>query len=317
MSFYTPARTKIATQAGRPPNFLIIGAAKSGTTSLWHQLSQHPQIFMHPMKQLNYFATEDNAMAFQGPHPLQMSRYAIRTWDAYCREFSAAHAERAVGEACNFYLYSPSAPVCIRKRIPDAKLIAVLRHPAERAHSRYLQLVRSGREKSPSFETALTEESTRIDNHWWPDFHYLNVGRYHEQISRYLAVFPASQLKIYLHEDMIADPLGMLKNVFEFLEVETDFRPDIDVRYSASGLPRSKGLDWLLKKLRVARPMAERLLQRRQLAYLLRVGVNIHTRNLVKPTLSPKARAWMIERYRDDTLRLQELLNRDLSAWLR
>ena len=299
------------------PNFLIIGAAKSGTTSLWNQLNQHPQIFMHPTKQTNFFAIESETVEFCGPPPLYQNWYAIRTWEDYCSEFSDVTDEIAIGEACNSYLYSPGAANRIRSCLPDVKLIAVLRHPAERAYSRFLNHRRSGREPIPNFADALSEERTRIENRWWPDFHYLHLGMYHEQLEQYFAVFPPEQIRVYLYEDMLTDSLHMLRDIFQYLGVEDDFIPNMDVRYSASGLAKSKAVDWALNKLRAARPMAERLLRKRQLDYLLRIAAKVHAQNLFKPQLTPETRDWLIQQYREDTLRLQDLIRRDLSAWLK
>ena len=299
----------------RAPNFLVIGAGKCGTTSLWNALGQHPQVFMHPSKHLNYFAGYDAQEAFTGPAPQYQSHHVARTWDAYCAEFAVRAEQSAVGEACNTYLYSPDAAVRIRGSIPDARLIAVLRHPAERAFSRYLQLKRSGRE-SLEFAAALAAEDERIAARWWPDYHYLNAGLYHRQLSRFYDIFPAEQIKVHLFEDMQKRPEVMLRDIFAFLGVRDDFLPKMDVRYSASGLPKSKGVDWAFKKLRGARPLAQKLLREKQIDMLLRIAGQVHNRNLVKPKLSPEDRAWLIARYRDDVLKLQDLIKRDLTAWL-
>jgi hypothetical protein len=308
---------KSSTKPGRKPDFLIIGAAKSGTTSLWHQLSQHPQIFMHPAKNLNFFAIEGQSVEFRGPPPLDLSVYSTRTWEDYCRKFSAAADEIAVGEASNSYLYSAGAASRIKTHIPEAKLIAVLRHPAERAYSRFLQVAGSGRERIADFADALKAEAARVDDRWWPEVHYLQAGLYHAQLSRYYAVFPPDRIKVFLYEDMLTEPVRILRDIFQFLNVNTGFTPMMDVRYSASGLPKRKGVDWVLRKLRLARPMAEKLLPQSQLNSVLRLAGAIHARNLSRPKISPEARHWMIQRYREDTLRLQDLIQRDLSVWLR
>jgi hypothetical protein len=272
---------------------------------------------MHRAKQLNFFDQHGKPIAFQGPLPLVSRKFVIVTWEDYCSRFSEAIDKIAVGEASNSYLYSPGAANRIRNHVPEAKLIAILRHPAERAYSRYLHLLSLGREPIDNFVDALKEESARIQDCWWPDFHYLNMGRYHVQLTPYFSVFPREQIKIYLYEDMLTDMPGMLREIFQFLGVKSDFVPVMDVRYSASGLPKSKELDWVLRKLRMARPAAEKLLSRRQLSYVLRVVSKVHYKNLYKPKLDPETREWMIERYREDTLRLQDLIQRDLSAWLK
>ena len=236
--------------------------------------------------------------------------------EAYRAEFAAAVGKKVAGEASNSYLYSPLAAERIKRYIPDVKLIAILRNPADRAYSRYLQMVRAGRETITDFSVALTEENRRIAEGWWPDFHYLRMGLYHEQLQRYFFVYPASQIKVYLFEDFQGDALALVQNAFRFLDVDPTFVPDTGIRYSSSGLPRNQYLHLVLRRARTLRPLAERWLSRGMLQIILAGASKIHNRNLIKPPLSPDDQNWLIDRYRDDTLRLQTLLQRDLSSWL-
>jgi hypothetical protein len=300
----------------RMPNFLIIGAAKCGTTSIWHQLEQHPQIFIHPKKQLNFFAFEDEDVDFRGPGRRDSALHSITTIEAYRAQFDGVTNEVAVGEASNLYLYEPKAAERIQYYLPEVKLVAILRHPAERAYSRFLHLVREGREQITDFARALDEEETRIRDHWWPDFHYLHVGLYHAQLKRYFDLFPHDQIKIYLYEDLKSDPLGVMQDLFRFLGVDDTFMPDTTIRYNASGIPKNRVLHSSLEKLRQVRPVVERFLPEALRQRLLRIAVDINNHNLTKPRLSREVRARLVEGYREDTLRLQHLLQRDLSTWL-
>ena len=299
------------------PSFLVIGAAKAGTTSLWRQLDQHPEIFMHPKKQLNFFALEGEDLDFRGKGPRDSTLHSISTIEAYREQFTGVGTETAVGEASNLYLYNPRAAARIRHYLPGVKLIAILRHPADRAYSRFLHLVREGREPIPDFARALEEEEARVRDHWYPDFHYLRMGLYHEQLERYFGLFPKEQIKIYLQKDLRSDPLGTLRDVFGFLEVDETFVPDTTVKYNVSGVPKSKALHLFLQEARKAKPFVERLLSEKQRKRVLRVASGMHNRNLIKPRLSPEVRARLIEGYREDTLKLQDLIQRDLSDWLK
>jgi hypothetical protein len=299
------------------PNFLIIGAAKSGTTSIWHQLEQHPEIFMVPNKQLNFFALENEDTNFRGAAPRDPTLHSITTIEAYRMQFTEVTNETAIGEASNLYLYSPRAAERIRQYLPSVKLIAVLRHPAERAYSRFLHMVRNGREPITDFAQALDAEETRIRNRWWPDFHYLHVGLYYAQLRRYFDLFPRSQIKLYLHEDLKGDPFGVLQDIFRFLEVDDTFTPDATIQYNVSGIPKNENLHVFLQRLRQVRPLAERFLPEGLQRHILRVASNIHNQNLAKPQLSPEVRMRLVEGYREDTLKLQDLIQRDLTAWLK
>jgi hypothetical protein len=299
------------------PNCLIIGAAKSGTTSLWHYLRQHPDVFMHPRKQLNFFSVESADQTFNGPDPRDLSSRAIRTLTDYRAQFGQASGKTIIGEASNSYLYSSTAAARIRVTIPEVKLIAILRHPADRAYSRFLQLVRSGREVTTDFAKALEHEDQRIREKWWPDFHYLHVGLYYTQLKPYFDLFDKEQIRIYLFDDMERDALAVVKDAFNFLNVDSKFVPDTSIRYSASGIPRNNHLHRALLRLRQIRPVAKRVLADNLCKRIEKVASEINNKNLAKPALPPELRARMIANYKADTLRLQDLINRDLSAWLR
>ena len=133
------------------PNFLIIGAMKSGTTSLYHYLKQHPQIYMSSIKEPNFFALEGSNLDFNGAEGKEqiqrlIKRESIINIEEYRALFRRAAHETAIGEASPMYLYSPEAPYRIRYYVPEAKLITILRNPVERAYSAFLYMTRDGRE---------------------------------------------------------------------------------------------------------------------------------------------------------------------------
>jgi hypothetical protein len=310
----------------KTPNFLIIGAAKSGTTAVWHYLRQHPEIYMSPTKHTRFFAFEVEEPGFRGPAPTMRGPagrnhsipYAITDIDAYHALFNAVTNEIAVGEASHSYLYQPQAAQRIRNYAPGIKLIAILRNPAERAFSHYRQMVRDGREPITDFAQALAEEEARIRDDWWPDFHYVQSGLYYGQLKRYFDLFERNQLKVYLYEDLNSNPSGLVRDIFRFLGVNESFTPQAAARYNASGMPKSKTLHLFLQKLRRIMPIAERFLSEGQYRRLVRVGSNVHNHNLTKARLSPELRRRTIDDYfREDILELQELIQRDLSAWLK
>lgn len=311
-------RTKATSTSTKAPNFLIVGAAKSGTTALWHYLRQHPEVYTSPRKHTRFFAFEVESPTFRGPGPENPSvPYAIADLRDYHALFEGVTKETAIGEASHSYLYQPKAPGRIFSYAPDMKLIAVLRNPAERAFSHYRQMVRDGREPVADFELALKEEEARVNEGWWPDFHYVRIGLYHDQIKRYLDLFGRDQMRIYLYEDLCSDPLKVVGDIFRFLDVDDAFVPEAKVRYNASGIAKNKALHLSLQKLRRTKSVVERIVPERQFRRLLRAGSALHNRNLVSARLSPEARKRVTDEYfREDTLKLQQLVQRELSAWL-
>lgn len=308
----------LASTSTKTPNFLIIGAAKAGTTAIWHYLKQHPQIYMSSRKHTRFFAYEVENPPFRGPGPTNPTLpYAVAEIEAYHALFDDVTDEVAVGEASHSYLYRPEAPERIRRYASDMQLIAILRNPAERAFSHHGQMVRNGRERITDFARALEEEEMRIRDNWWPEFHYVKVGLYHAQLRRYFDLFERDQIKVYLYDDLIHDPMGMLQDMFRFLGVDDAFVPEVTVRYNASGLPRNGALHLVLREVRRVRPIAEHLLPEVHYQRLLRIGSGLHNRNLAKRRLSPEVKKMVIDtHFREDILKLQSLIHRDLSAWL-
>lgn len=309
------------------PNFLIVGAAKSGTTALYHYLKQHPQIYMSPLKETNFFAFEGEKLDFCGPDDQKtINRYSVNNIDDYRALFERVLNETAIGEASPWYLYIPRSSECIRHYIPNVKLIAILRNPVESAYSSYLMHVRDGREKLTDFAQALREEKTRIQSNWsWGQ--YVSAGFYYTQLKRYFDTFSRSQIKVYLYEDLQVNAIGLIRDIFRFLSVDETFMPDLSIRYNVSVIPKNKVLHTLVKGMHSL--MIEENSIKAVLKLLLPTGlqINLNQRyrnlrnqyvqfNLIKPQLSPAVRKQLSEVYREDILKLQALIQRDLSQWL-
>ena len=296
------------------PNFLIIGAAKSGTSALYHYLRQHPQIYMSPVKEPMFFALAGEKVDFSGPGDNKtINHFSVTDRTAYQLLFQDISNEKAVGEASTLYLDSPKAPARIRHNIPEVKLIAMLRHPAERAYSAFMHLVREGREPLTDFEQALRAEEMRRRSNWGPLWHYTQRGFYYTQLKRYLDRFDQRQIKIYLYEDFNANPLSIIKDIFRFLEVDEDFTPDISLRYNVSGIPKNRVLHTFLSKKNPIKMILEPILP---VGLRQRIRIKFMNRNLTKSQLSPAIRKQLIDIFREDILKLQELIQQDLSQWL-
>jgi hypothetical protein len=301
------------TGANGLPNFFVIGAAKSGTTSLYHYLRQHPQIFMSPIKEPRFFALEGDPLDWRGPGDERYRAKSITTLDAYRALFEEVNGEPAVGEASVLYLDHPEAPDRIARRIPEARLIAVLRNPAEKAYSSYLFKCRDGDEQL-EFEDALRAEPQRIADGWYWAWRYRSRGFYHGMLRRYFERFDRSQIRVYLYEDFSRDPGGLLADAFRFLEVDDGFRPDLKVHHNVSGRPRSPRLQRLLTRSHPVKEAAKSVIPE---DWGHRVIARLQRPNLMRPAMRPDTRADLLEAYRDDIGRLEELIDRDLSHWLR
>jgi hypothetical protein len=292
------------------PNFFVVGAQKAGTTSLYHYLNQHPEVYMSPRKEPHFF--EGMHSAFYRPGRRLTPVTDVGDYQAL---FEGAKDERAIGEASASYLYSPRAPTLIKRSIPDAKLIAVLRNPADRAYSNFLHCVQVGREPLASFAEALRAEEGRIRDKWGPLWHYKQKGFYYAQVKRYFDTFGRDQVGVWLYEDLKAEPVRMLRDIFRFLDVDVAFAPDVSIAHNTSGLPRNKTLYILAKKLTAWNSALNAALLER----LLPAGARHYIRSRIldkPPPLPTEVRRQLTGGYREDILKLQGLIGRDLSPWL-
>ncbi|MDP6150009.1 MAG: sulfotransferase, partial [Gammaproteobacteria bacterium] len=169
--------------AGSLPTFLVIGAPKCGTTSLYHYLDQHPDVYLSPVKEPQYFAFAGQQLDFRGPGVTINN--AVTELADYRKLFSGASVEKAIGEASALYLSVPGTAERIRAQIPDVRLIAILRRPADRAFSSYMHLIRDDREPMRDFAAALAAEEQRIADNWGFLWRYKQLGRYYEQLKHY------------------------------------------------------------------------------------------------------------------------------------
>ena len=296
------------------PNFLIIGAQKSGTTSLYHYLEQHPEVYMSPIKEPRFFALEGRKPDFRGPGSEErVNRWAVTDIEEYRALFEGVEGEKAIGEASVTYIHSPQAPERIKHHVPEAKLVALLRNPVERAYSAYTQRVRDGREPL-SFGSALREEESRLRDNWSPGWGYRRLGFYHRHLKRYYALFGKESIQVHLYEDLSEDPVGVSQDIFRFLRVDDAFVPDTSLRHNVSGIPKSQALLRLVKQPSFVKSALRPLLPG---GLRKRLSVNVRNWNLEKaPPLPEEARRELAEAYREDILGLQDLIGRDLSGWL-
>ncbi len=292
------------------PNFLIVGAAKAGTTALHTYLQQHPQIYMTPDKETNFFAFEGQKLNFRGIGDEAINQFSITDLATYQNLFAGVTNETAIGEACPLYLYHPKAPHNIAQALPNVRLIVILRNPVDRAYANYLHLIRDDREPEKDFAQALQAEPERIGNNWEWFWHYVQLGYYGQQLKQYYGLFDKSQIRVYLYEDLVKRSDWLIQDLFEFLQVDTSFQPDMSIRPNKSGVPKNPLLHKLLTKPNPIKSLLKPL-------FPAKMRQKIQHNNLETPKLSAEVRESLTALYREDLLQCQALIGRDLSAWLK
>jgi hypothetical protein len=293
------------------PTFIILGAQKAGTTALFYALSKHPQVYTSPVKEPRFFANEAKALG-QAAGPGDGETRMTTSLEDYEALFADAGEELARGEASPAYLYDDEAPAKMAALIPEAKLIAILRNPVERAYSNFLYLVREGREPLQDFGAALDAEAQRRAEGWSTNWLYKDKGFYGAQLERYLEHFPREQLHCVLYEDYNRDPEPAVRKVYRYLGVDDSFVPDLSIRLNVSGLPKSKGLQAMSNRSRRLKWVIEPLVPDRLRRGLLKA----QNKNLSRPQLPPEVRARLVEEYRPDIERVRKLTGLDVSGWL-
>lgn len=288
------------------PNFLVIGAARSATTSLHHALRAHPEVFVPERKEPNFFAFE--------PLPASAKPGAVAgvtRLEDYARLFEGVTDEVAIGEVSPAYLVNPTACGQIRRLIPQAKLIAVLRNPVERAYSDYLMRVRQGLEPHRDFGRALAEEEERYRvGH--PGGNYVRTGFYGRQLKPYFKTFGADHIQVHLFEDLLGNPDETLASIHRFLGVDPSLRPGPLLQTNLSGVPPNAALAalfWLRMHFGGLARAVLPLETKRRIKALMEKGLD-------RPPLLPEHRTQLVEVYRDDIRELERLLGRSLEQWL-
>jgi hypothetical protein len=304
------------------PNFFVAGAGKAGTTSLHRYLAQHPDIFMSAIKEPSFFADEvrpgnlDPVFARRAAKVFENGAGAripwiVSDWQDYLALFRDAAGRTAIGESTPTYLWSESAAANIHARIPGAKIVLILRDPAERAFSQYLHQVSEGL-TDLSFREHI-EAALRAPRGRLGALHpFLEVGLYCEQVKRYLALFPRESIRIYWYEQDWRDPRRLLRDLFQFLGVDPSFEADLTERAHVRRAPRFGALHRVLKRT-----------QHRwsgvwsALPASFREGVRgAAFRDGASLTMDPRDRRFLVEYYARDIRNLSLLLNRDLASWL-
>ena len=287
------------------PDLFIVGGARCGSTSLHHYLDQHPAIHMcQPDKEPSFYC----------------DCYGIEDPVEYAANFAGAHPNQLLGDASTPYLTCPASAGLIHAANPQARVIAILRQPADRAYSLYLKMCSLGHETAPSFAKALANEPHLLQEppEWRRDgyhynFLYFHSGLYAEQLRRYFEHFPREQTRIVLFDDLVANPHRVCNKLIDWLGLPPLTELDPEPRNKATQ-PRSLKLQhWLRHSLNPAwkhsrLPWRGTCIDRLQ---------EWNTLQSPPPRLDPELRRQLTQRYADDIHATAELIGRDLGHWLR
>jgi len=301
----------------RTPDLFIVGAPKSGTTSLYEYLKGHPDVFMSVVKEPCYFA-RDLALDDSGNF-LVYERDAKLYFDLFAE---AGKAKRA-GEGSTRYLYSTDAAALIKAAQPNAYVIAMVRNPVDMIHSLHAHKLAAGTEDEPDFEKALAQEAERHAGRMLPKHSnpklatYRDRAMFAEQLPRWFDTFGRERVHVGILEDLVRDPAAEFRTVLEFLDVDPDYQPESFSAYNTAHGARSQLVRRMLNG-RVPQWIVWKGLPRligdtrtRGLVRRFRHSW-FHRKRIEKSPMPPELRRRLEDEFMPDVTRLSEMLGRDL-----
>jgi phosphatidyl-myo-inositol dimannoside synthase len=297
----------------RVPDFFIVGAPRSGTTSLYEALKQHPAIYLPDAKEPHFLAPDLDSGSYQD------SLYFVRDLDTYLSLFAPARPDQLTGEGSTSYLLSSVAARNIHRLNPDARIVIMLRDPADMLPSFHRRRLFSGAEDIERFEDALAAEEDRrrglrIPAHARniPALFYRDVGRYAEQVGRFLATFPREKVLFIIFDDLRADALATYRRTARFLGVDPTFEPQVGIE-NASRSVRSRRVQHMLLSpalIRVGRAVLPAAMHHR-----VRPLVDVfNARRAGRSKADAALRSRLHDEFRADVARLGDMVGRDLVA---
>ncbi len=298
----------------RRPDFFIVGAPKSGTTAMYAYLREHPDLYLPERKELRYFGRD---LTIRDRRPL--------TEAEYLEQFSGARADQVIGTAYVWYLYSAAAAAEIVAFAPRARIVAMLRNPADMLHALHGENRYNGNEDIGDFAAALAAEPDRRAGRRIPEHAHLvqalwysTVPRYTEQLMRYEAAVGRDRMHVVVFDDFVADPAAAYAGVLRFLGVDDRFRPPAFDVINASKRTRSERLRHLLSRppaapRRIVRAVVPRAVRRRLWEQAQRLNVAEEPRQ----PMAHDVRERLQRDFAGEVERLSEYLGRDLRAWTR
>ncbi len=311
------------------PGFFVVGAVKAGTTALHLFLDQHPEIYMSPVKETNFFSQADmhlehfnrdyrhdvnvNLERFlEGPMTRKIHIANLSDWNQYQRLFRDASGFKAVGEASNSYLLCPSSAANIAEHCPEARILMMLRNPIERVWSQYLMNLRLGKILSEDFIPEFEADSAKEQQGWGVSHNYKELGMYAGQLQRFYDHFPRERVRVLLYDDYRVNPEATIRDIFRFLGVNPDVSLDLDQRPNEAAVPRFKQLNYLLFQSGLVNRVKQWVPESWKGA-----AKQAMFSNEDMPVMAPAEKAYLRDVYRDDVAHLGQLLQRDLSAWVK
>lgn len=300
----------------RLPNFFLIGAAKSGTTSLAEHLRQHPEVFFPSTKEPNYFALAGRDLPLPGPGAdrhrfLQIYLHSVTERTKYEALFEPAQADQVIGDASVRYLYFKEAAPRIKAECPDSRFVLVLRDPISRAFSHHSMMTQLQLEPL-EFREALAAESSRIEQGWGWDWHYAALGNYVDQLNYWFEHFDSERFLVVFYPEFLANPQREYARICQHLRIDETFVPDRAQRGKPAYRPKNLALDRFVSQHNRWRSALRRTMPNSWFDTVLSKLRALNSATIAP--IEPELKAELVERFKPSLTRLSDLLGTDAIA---
>lgn len=296
----------------RLPNFLVIGAPKSGTTSLYAYLKQHPDIYLPVRKELHYFTYELLNENVNGPGDRAVISSLCSSFDDYAMHYREVKDEKMIGEVSPSYLLFPEVAKRIKSILGEVKIVIMLRNPVEKAYSQYMHMVRDNLENLMFYDALMAEEERKKEG-WSNIWQYAGSSVFAEKVRAYISVFGKENVRIVLFDDLVKDARGAMTGLFSFMNVDDTFVCDTSKTYNRSGNARIKVISdflsrpgWIKSALKLVIPEKVRIPMR-----LFIMDLNTGA----KEPVDERSRRYLNEYFKSDVRDLETIIERKL-GWL-
>jgi hypothetical protein len=297
------------------PDFLLLGAPKTGTTALHVALARHPELFLSTNKEPKFFLADGPPPTGGGPGDAKTYREYVWRQADYEGLFAQAPAGALKGESTTLYLRDPAAHRRIKAMVPDAKLIAVLRDPVDRAHSNWTHLRSAGLEHEADFLTACGLEDERATKGWGPFWRYLGLGLYGEQLEHLYSLFPQDQVLLLLYRDLRNHPAEVLDRICSFLGVATGLLTELPAENVTVQASDSRVNQTLSRGVRAIERVASKLPGSAGHRLLAPAERFLQREQQVRTPLSLADRASLVAHFESDIRLAESLTDLDLTRW--
>jgi hypothetical protein len=282
------------------PNFFIVGMPRSGTTSMYTYLKQHPEIYLSIYKEPHFFGKD-----------LTHNIYCIRDEEIYLGLFAGAGEKKRIGEASVWTLNSVTAAAEIHAFNPAAKIIIMLRNPLDMIYSLHGLYVRTKNEDIPDFQQALEKQADRMNGRaippgcYFPEgLFYLEVAKYYKKIKRFMEIFSRENINIIIFNDFVKQTPRCYREILQFLQVDPDIETEFDIKKAAQVIRPI-----VLGQLRRSHPEVKKKLSSK-------TGLEAH-QGPPRPPLPADLSSRLQWVFKDDIEKTSRLIGKDLMHWLK